>query len=53
MNSRWAAAPYLIWMIIFIVVPLILVVYYSLSVENDMGMVISLKNFQRFLNLFI
>lgn len=48
MNSRWAAAPYLIWMIIFIVVPLILVVYYSLSVENDMGMVISLKNFERF-----
>lgn len=29
--SRWAAAPYLVWMVIFIVVPLLIVIWYALT----------------------
>ena len=29
--SRWAAAPYLVWMVLFIVVPLGIVVWYALT----------------------
>ena len=29
--SRWAAAPYLVWMVIFIVVPLFIVIGYALT----------------------
>ena len=30
-TSRWAAAPYLIWMGVFIVVPLFIVIYYAMT----------------------
>ena len=29
--SRWAAAPYLVWMAAFIVVPLFIVIWYALT----------------------
>lgn len=48
MNRRWIATPYLIWMIIFIVVPLFLVVYYGLTVQTETGTQFSLENFSRF-----
>ena len=30
-KSRWFAAPYILWMIIFTVIPLVIIVYYSLT----------------------
>ena len=30
-TSRWAAAPYLVWMGVFIVVPLVIVIYYAMT----------------------
>lgn len=43
MIRKLSAAPYLIWMLIFIIAPVILIVYYSLTV----GGVFSLHNFER------
>ena len=47
MKKNWTAYPYLVWMMIFVVVPLLLIIYYSLSVAGQPGL--SLENFQRFL----
>jgi len=41
------AAPYLIWALIFIIVPIILIIYYSLTVETDNGMTFSWSNYAR------
>lgn len=49
MNRRWYSAPYIVWSIIFIVVPLLVVIYYGLTVQNDDGsLAFSLENFKRF-----
>ncbi len=48
MSYKWAASPYLVWMVIFIVVPIILVCYYSLTVRTDAGFRFSTENFRRF-----
>jgi spermidine/putrescine transport system permease protein len=37
MNRKWLASPYLIWMIIFIVVPLVMVLYYAFTVKDING----------------
>ena len=34
-KNKWTAAPYLIWMAIFVIVPLLMVIYYALT--NDAG----------------
>lgn len=34
-KNKWIAAPYLVWMVIFMVVPLFMVIYYALT--NDAG----------------
>ncbi len=34
-KNKWTAAPYLVWMAIFVIVPLIMVIYYALT--NDAG----------------
>jgi len=47
MKKSWAAYPYIVWMLIFIVVPLVLILYYSLTVKTDTGMVFSLDNFRK------
>ena len=31
MNKKWLAGPYLVWMVGFIVIPLLLIVYYGLT----------------------
>lgn len=49
MKTKWAASPYLVWMVIFIVVPILLVCYYSLTVPAETGREFSLANFHRFL----
>ncbi|HBG01639.1 MAG TPA: ABC transporter permease, partial [Firmicutes bacterium] len=40
--------PYLIWMILFIVVPMFLVLYYAFTVPTETGNTWSLENFTRF-----
>ena len=47
MIHKWAASPYLVWMVIFIVVPIILVGYCSLT-SRLMGIQFSTENFTRF-----
>lgn len=45
MKKGWISYPYIIWMLIFIVVPLILVLYYSLTIQKDGSVVFSLDNY--------
>ncbi|NLL70753.1 MAG: ABC transporter permease [Epulopiscium sp.] len=47
MNKKWISAPYLVWMVIFIVVPLFLVGFYGITVRTDTGFVFSLEPLQR------
>ncbi|HOQ02000.1 MAG TPA: ABC transporter permease [Acetivibrio clariflavus] len=37
MNRKWLASPYIIWMIIFIVVPLLMILYYAFTVKDVNG----------------
>ena len=49
MNRRWYSIPYIVWSIIFIVVPLFMVVFYGTTVQTDEGnFMFSLANFKRF-----
>lgn len=49
MKNRWVSAPYIVWTIIFILVPLILVLYYSITTTEGGTTVISLENFRKFM----
>ncbi len=49
MKRSWLSFPYLIWMIIFTVIPLALVLFYSVVVFENGTMVLSLDNFKRVL----
>ena len=42
------AYPYLVWMIIFILVPLLLIVFYGFTKTTDQGIVFTLDHFKRF-----
>ncbi len=48
MKKTLASYPYLVWAVIFIVVPLGLVAYYGFTIKTDTGVQFSLENFQRF-----
>lgn len=48
MKRDWALTPYLLWMLIFILVPLALVVYYGVTISSETGITFSLANFKRF-----
>lgn len=48
MNKKWIAYPYVVWMAIFIVIPIFLVVYYSFTSTINGELVFSLEHFQRF-----
>ena len=49
MNRKWYATPYIVWSVIFIIVPLLMVVYYGFSVKTPDGSeVFSLANFEKF-----
>ena len=49
MKKTLAAYPYVLWMFIFIIVPLGLLLYFSLSINTPEGIRFSLKNFYRFM----
>lgn len=49
MRKTIAAYPYLVWAVIFIIVPLLLVAYYGFTIETpDGGIVFSVDNFAKF-----
>jgi spermidine/putrescine transport system permease protein len=49
-NKSFFAYPYIIWSALFIVIPLILVLFFSFTVEEGNKMVFSLENYQRLIN---
>lgn len=53
MRMKWTSYPYILWMIIFIVVPLALILLYSFTVGEEGGITnlrFTLDNFRRFLD---
>ncbi len=48
MKKKYLAYPYLIWSLVFIIVPLILILYYSLTEKIDGRTVFTLKHFMEF-----
>ncbi|MGL5716853.1 MAG: ABC transporter permease [Paraclostridium sp.] len=49
-HKSFLAYPYVIWSALFIVIPLILVFFFSFTVEVDNKMVFSLENYERLIN---
>lgn len=49
MKKGWISAPYIAWALIFILIPLVLVLYYSVTVTKNGVTVLSFENFQKFL----
>ncbi|GAA0704012.1 ABC transporter permease [Paraclostridium ghonii] len=49
-NKSLLAYPYIIWSALFIVIPLILVLFFSFTVENGDKLVFSLENYKRLIN---
>lgn len=45
-----AAYPYIIWSAIFIIVPLLMILFFSLTIDTDTGYKFSLENFQRLMH---
>jgi ABC-type spermidine/putrescine transport system, permease component I len=48
MKKGWLTYPYIIWTIIFIIVPLILVLFYSFTIKTSNGITFSIDNYQKF-----
>lgn len=49
MNRKWYSLPYVIWAIIFTVIPILVVLVYGITVQEPDGTLsLSIKNFQRF-----
>ncbi len=48
MKNRWITYPYIVWMILFIVVPILLVLSYSITLEDEQGLSFTLENYKRF-----
>jgi len=37
MKRTWYSYPYLVWMVIFIVIPLLLLLFYSFTINTEQG----------------
>ncbi len=48
MNRKWVSYPYLIWMIIFIVIPSFLILFYAFTARDGQGIRFTLDNFYKF-----
>ncbi|GHV39184.1 spermidine/putrescine ABC transporter permease [Clostridia bacterium] len=46
-KSKFFLSPYAVWVFLFTIIPLIMVAYYSFTVETDSGVIVSLDNFKR------
>jgi spermidine/putrescine transport system permease protein len=49
MKKGWISNPYIVWMLIFIVVPLLLVLYYSVTTATASGTRFTFENFEKFM----
>lgn len=50
MKKKWVSYPYIFWMVLFTLVPLVLVLYYSLTTTDSSGAaVFTATNFEKFL----
>lgn len=49
-RKNYLAYPYVLWSAIFIVVPLLLIVFFSLTEKSASGYTFSLKNFEKLMN---
>ena len=49
MKKGWITYPYILWTVIFIIVPLLLVVYYSITVKTPSGVTLSAANYEKFM----
>lgn len=47
MNRRWLAGPYLVWMIIFILVPLFMILFYAFTSRENGTLVFTLEFLQK------
>mgnify|MGYP001949061616 FL=1 len=50
MKKTWLSYPYIVWMAMFIVIPLFLIFYYALTIETEDGVRFTLEHFQRFMD---
>ncbi len=48
MNRKWVSYPYLIWMVIFIVIPSFLILFYAFTTRDEQGIRFTLDNFYKF-----
>ena len=48
MDSKWTAKPYIVWMMLFVLIPLFLIVYFSFTVKTPNGIILSIQNYKRF-----
>ncbi|MGL4738871.1 MAG: ABC transporter permease [Cellulosilyticaceae bacterium] len=48
MNKKVLATPYLLWTAIFVIIPLVLIVYFSFTVQTPEGVQFSLDSYKRF-----
>lgn len=48
--KRWLSYPYLVWMVMFITIPLLLIIFYAFAERTDAGIVFTLKHFQQILD---
>ena len=49
-SSTLPASPYIVWSTLFIVIPLIIIVFFSFTQETASGYSFTLENFKRVLN---
>jgi len=45
MKNKWLSSPYVVWMVIFTLIPIFIVIYYAVTVQDDNGVRFSLENF--------
>jgi spermidine/putrescine transport system permease protein len=45
--KRWFSLPYLVWMVIFITVPLLLILFYAVTERTDQGLVFTANHFKQ------
>jgi len=49
MKKNWLSYPYLLWMLLFIFLPLLLVLFYSITVRTEEGIHLTTEHFRRFM----
>lgn len=48
MKRNWISYPYIVWMGIFIVIPLLLVLFYAFTIKTDSGYTLTMEHISRF-----